>query len=282
MAVVKLSCNNTVVNGTLHLVINLIQPNGGTNSTSAQDSMGAMRFTIAVVLVYGVGVIGLLGISARRNRRLELMDKEVNKFIKSKLSKYEERRAKKPKRTIYKLISSLHSIIQNDDPEGRFNPKPKSQVILGPGSSLCRANTWAGDAADAKPTGKNKLTCESVTLEADVIKTSPSGTACENPSCRSNHSPVHAVLMNSPTASGTIHSKASCHSNRSPGDASGLLRGNPPPALQKIHEEHDTACDEDNKVLGACLKFHESTKKVVSFKDIDTHDVSMNSTIIYV
>ncbi|XP_059151896.1 uncharacterized protein LOC131938048 isoform X2 [Physella acuta] len=105
--------------------------------------MGAMRFTIAVVLVYGVGVIGLLGISARRNRRLELMDKEVNKFIKSKLSKYEERNNRKSKKTVSKLISSLHSIIQTDETGSRTMPKLKLPFSNKLRPLLGRANSWS-------------------------------------------------------------------------------------------------------------------------------------------
>ncbi|KAK0059191.1 hypothetical protein Bpfe_011267 [Biomphalaria pfeifferi] len=114
MPVIRVNCNSTNNNGTVQFIINVSQTLTEANSTNIHDSEGALRFTIAVVLVYGIGVIGLLGISARRNRRMEAMDKEVNKFIKSKLSKYEERKTRRPK-TINKLISSLHSIIQTEE-----------------------------------------------------------------------------------------------------------------------------------------------------------------------
>ena len=67
----------------LHLLSVLSDPSGYKLST---DHVGAMWFTVAVVLVYGVGTIGLLGITSRKNRAMELMDKEVNAYLKGKFS----------------------------------------------------------------------------------------------------------------------------------------------------------------------------------------------------
>ncbi|KAH9491980.1 hypothetical protein Btru_026627 [Bulinus truncatus] len=141
MPEIRVDCNSTIINGTFQFIINFNPSQEETNSTKTHDSLGAMRFTIAVVLVYGIGVIGLLGISARRNRRVDLMDKEVNKFIKTKLSKYDGRKVRKQKRTINKLISSLHSIIQTDE---TWMSKPRNQIKLQHKATLSRSNTWSG------------------------------------------------------------------------------------------------------------------------------------------
>ena len=52
------------------------------DTTAAYDAEGAMKFTIAVVLVFGIGVIGLLGIYHCRSLTEDLSDKEADKFVK--------------------------------------------------------------------------------------------------------------------------------------------------------------------------------------------------------
>ncbi|KAL8594101.1 hypothetical protein ACOMHN_000813 [Nucella lapillus] len=63
-------------------VVNCSVSTPATNSTTPYDAEGAMKFTVAVVLVFGVGVIGMLGMYHHRNISEELSDKEADDFVK--------------------------------------------------------------------------------------------------------------------------------------------------------------------------------------------------------
>nr|KAG5703256.1 hypothetical protein BaRGS_034167 [Batillaria attramentaria] len=56
--------------------------NALTTTEEPYDHEGALKYTIAVVLIFGIGVIGMLGIYARRKVSEDLLDKETNEFFK--------------------------------------------------------------------------------------------------------------------------------------------------------------------------------------------------------
>ncbi|KAK6179373.1 hypothetical protein SNE40_011753 [Patella caerulea] len=111
------SLNTTIVphavNGTTTVPCATAPPCGNVTGNCLQskppyDYDGAMKFTVAVVLVYGIGVIGLLGIYTKRKRIVEDNIKEATTFVKT----FEEKRLlmerKARKSAVSKLIQTIH------------------------------------------------------------------------------------------------------------------------------------------------------------------------------
>ena len=66
-----------------------------------------MKFTVAVVLVFGIGVIGLLGIYHCRSLKEDLSDKEADEFVK----RFERRRCNLEKQYHKNIMLGLVSSI---------------------------------------------------------------------------------------------------------------------------------------------------------------------------
>lgn len=151
---------NLDLNKSVQYVLEIsIPPDETLNNTKtgyqlSSDYVGAMWFTVAVVLVYGVGTIGLLGISAKRNRALELMDKEVNAYLKSKFSAGgwadTRRKQMRVKRPVYELVRTPHNDGQEEKLVWALNTAQETTVYKStsfyrkPKPKLVRAKTWAG------------------------------------------------------------------------------------------------------------------------------------------
>ena len=85
---------------------NLTSNEGNTTSTTPDfDAAGAVKFTIAVVLVYGIAAMGVLalGFFSRRKRHKESTEKETSKFIRN----YDEVKHTFEKKTRVGVVSAL-------------------------------------------------------------------------------------------------------------------------------------------------------------------------------
>ncbi|GFR86816.1 hypothetical protein ElyMa_006062400 [Elysia marginata] len=153
---VNLDIPAEALNSSMEYILEISLPSEG-NSTKtgyhfSTDYAGAMWFTVAVVLVYGVGTIGLLGITARRNRAMELMDKEVNAYLKSKFSAGGRaefgRNNIKVKKPVYELIKTSDPSGQKEvwalKTEGETTIYQPTSFYCKPKQKLIRAKTWAG------------------------------------------------------------------------------------------------------------------------------------------
>ena len=115
-------CNVTewLQDGKVHVHIsqcNLTATKMTTMSTKDLDDEdgGAMRFTVAVVLVYGIAAIGVLalGFFSSRKRHKALMDKEAGRFVKT----YENVRKDFEKKTRVNAVTSLLQTIHGASTE---------------------------------------------------------------------------------------------------------------------------------------------------------------------
>ena len=81
-----------------------------TSATSEDDGAGSVKFTVAVVIVYGIAAMGVLalGFFSRRKRHKEVADKMTSKFIKN----YDEVRFTFDKKTrvgaVTSFLQSIH------------------------------------------------------------------------------------------------------------------------------------------------------------------------------
>ena len=104
-------CNvtNWIKDGIVHVDIsqcNLTSNERNTTSTTPDfDAAGAMKFTTAVVLVYGIAAMGVLalGFFSRRKRHKEFTEKETSKFIRN----YDEVKHTFEKKTRVGVVSAL-------------------------------------------------------------------------------------------------------------------------------------------------------------------------------
>ncbi|XP_076464102.1 uncharacterized protein LOC143296174 [Babylonia areolata] len=90
-AVISLDLNCTTVTTTTN------------TTTAAYDAEGAMKFTVALVLVFGVGVIGMLGFYHQRNLDEDLSNKEADDFVK----RFERKRYNMEKQYQKKIMRQL-------------------------------------------------------------------------------------------------------------------------------------------------------------------------------
>ncbi|XP_071117614.1 uncharacterized protein [Haliotis cracherodii] len=76
-------------------------------TTAVYDYQGAMKFTVAVVLVYGIGVIGVLGIYVRRRRNYSI-ERDTDMFVKGLQEHRDLLEKKRQLSAVQNLINSIH------------------------------------------------------------------------------------------------------------------------------------------------------------------------------
>jgi len=148
---------DVVVNLTRCTEVEYSLENGnGTNTTSVErDAYGAMQYTLSVVLLYGVAVIGVFGLShlSRRKNMQYRADTQVNEFLKN----YDEVRRLGETRSRVGVISRLlHNL--HDEPDtsgGRQKTRPSINSLaflpislskLGEGTSSVSENILLNNA----------------------------------------------------------------------------------------------------------------------------------------
>ena len=112
-------CNVTkwLQDGTVHVDISQCNLTSSKIKTAPSNGFrddehdGAMKFTIAVVLVYGIAAIGVLalGFFSRRKRHKEMIDKEAGKFVKTFDTIKQNVEKKRRVSAVTSLLQSLHS-----------------------------------------------------------------------------------------------------------------------------------------------------------------------------
>ena len=86
------------------------------------DHEGAMKFTVCVVLVYGVGVIGILSMYTHRKRK-HIVEQETSAFMKTYANCRETMERKKQ-------VSTAQSVIQTINDDQSLSSRRASQVSL--------------------------------------------------------------------------------------------------------------------------------------------------------
>ncbi|ESP05280.1 hypothetical protein LOTGIDRAFT_152109 [Lottia gigantea] len=107
-------------------------------SSMNYDYEGAMKFTVAVVLVYGVGIIGLLGIYTKKKRSAEDKIKEGDNFIRTFERKRHLIERKSRKSEIAKLVHSVQGIEPKSPTSiiGKLALNPVINIALPPRASI--------------------------------------------------------------------------------------------------------------------------------------------------
>lgn len=115
------SCNKTDTQNRQRNVTSASQ-----TSEDSEDAFGAMQYTIAVVVLYGVAMLGVFGIGQfrRRKRRNENMDHETNVFLKN----YDEVRRIWEQQSRVGAISSLLHQLHNQPVTGEGGSKTRPSV----------------------------------------------------------------------------------------------------------------------------------------------------------
>ncbi|XP_067678898.1 uncharacterized protein [Haliotis asinina] len=100
-------------------------------STEAYDHQGAMRFTVAVVLVYGIGVIGVLGIYVRRRRNYSI-ERATDIFVKGLQEHRDLLEKKRQLSAVHNLINSIHGSAWKYTPSSTAASTPVKTPDLNP------------------------------------------------------------------------------------------------------------------------------------------------------
>ena len=124
-------CNVTkwFEDGTVYVDIsqcNLTSSETSTTSEKTSEDDGALKFTVAVVMVYGIAAMGVLalGFFSRRKRHKELMDKEAGKFVKN----FDNVKSSFEKKRRVGAVTSLLQTIHSPD----FTPIKSSSISVQP------------------------------------------------------------------------------------------------------------------------------------------------------
>ena len=94
-----------------NLTVNDAKTTPSPSPTTEYDAAGSVKFTAAVVIVYGIAAMGVLalGFFSRRKRRKEIVEKETSKFMKN----YDDVKFTFDKQTrvgaVTSLLQSIHS-----------------------------------------------------------------------------------------------------------------------------------------------------------------------------
>lgn len=100
--------------------------------TSEKDSFGAMQYTIAVVVLYGIAMLGVFGLGQfkRRKRRHDNMDVETSVFLKNydKVRRNMEQQSRVG--AVSALLTQLHNGPVSDETFARDRPSTASLAFL--------------------------------------------------------------------------------------------------------------------------------------------------------
>lgn len=146
-----------------------------TNATvTSEDSFGAMQYTIAVVVLYGIAMLGVFGLGQfkRRKRRHDNMDVETSVFLKNydKLRRNMEQQSRVG--AVSALLTQLHNGPVSDETFARDRPSTASLAFLPITLSEIQSDVNSVSRTDV---GNATASCDDSFTDIYASTNSPSG-----------------------------------------------------------------------------------------------------------